>query len=138
MKICTSKTVAFIVAATLMLPGCGSSGNNFAKLERELEKSLARFENAENKFGSSATHDELIVNAGWLDRMAEEVVAIERIEAQAVSMGADPIPEIREEIIQRFRTRYATLMSDADYLNVMSELEAGRIWAELSLTSGLD
>jgi hypothetical protein len=127
----TSTRILLIFAAALMLPGCGSSGNGFAKLERDLAQSLARFENADNHFGPSATYDELVVNAGWLDRMAEEAVAIERIEARAVSMGSVPIPEIREELAQRFRRRYATLISDAEYLNAMSQLEIARIWAEI-------
>ena len=111
--------------------GCGTSSNNFASLERNLASAIERFENAEANFSSSATYDELIVNAGWLDRMAEEAVAIERIEAKAVAMGSDPIPEIREEVAERFRRRFADLKSDAEYLNVMSQLEIAIIWTKI-------
>jgi hypothetical protein len=111
--------------------GCGASSNNFASLQRNLASAIERFENAEANFSSSATYDQLIVNAGWLDRMAEEVVAIQRIEAKAVAMGSDPIPEIREEVAERFRRRFAALQSDAKYLDVMSQLEIARIWTEI-------
>lgn len=113
------------------LVGCGNSGNDFSALERDLRQTMARFENAEANFSSSATYDQLIVNAGWLDRMAKEVAAIERIEARAVSMGAAPIPEVRDELAQRFRRRFAAFQSDAEYLDVMSQLEIARIWSEI-------
>ncbi|QEG18247.1 hypothetical protein [Gimesia maris] len=129
------KTLAFHLTMasilSLFLSGCGASGNDFSKLERDLAQALARFENAESHFSSSATYDQLIVNAGWLDRMAEEVLAIQRIEAKAVSLGSEPIPEIREEIAQIFRRRLATFQSNAEYLEVMSQLEIARIWTEI-------
>lgn len=123
--------VAVVLFAIAAFAGCGSSGNDFSALERNLARALERFENAEENFSSSATYDQLIVNAGWLDRMAEEVVAIDRIEAKAVAMGSDPIPEIREEVAERFRRRFAALQSDAKYLDVMSQLEIARIWTEI-------
>ena len=126
--------ITLLAVGCLLIPfltGCGGSSNSFSALERDLAQALARFENAEANFSSSATYDQLIVNAGWLDRMAEQVGAIERIEAKAISMGSEPIPEIREEIAQRFRRRLATLQSDAEFLDAISQLEIARIWSEI-------
>jgi len=131
MKNNTHKLFASLSMLVALLSGCGKSQSDFAGLQRDLSLSLARFENAEAHFSSSATYDQLVVNAGWLDRMVEEVVKIERIEARAVSLGSDPIPGIRKEIAQRFRRRLATFQSNAEYLDVMSQLEIAQIWLDI-------
>lgn len=127
----TLTMVPLLTSVLLAFSGCESSGNRLGRLERDLAQALARYETSESKFSSSDTYDQLIVNAGWLDRMAEAVIEIERIEARAVAMGSVPIPEIRQDIASRFRRRFAAFKSDAEYLDVMSELKRAGVYIEV-------
>lgn len=115
----------------LVLGGCGGSGKDPTSLNAELSVAIARFENADANFGPATNYDELIANGHYLDRMGEEILNIERIEDRAVSQGAKPIPEVREELVSRFRRRLASLQSSAEHLNAMTSFKIAEMWLNL-------
>jgi hypothetical protein len=122
----TLMSLFFTVGCCLISIGCG--GNSEAESRAIL--AMAHFENAESHFSNSVTVDQLIVNAGWVDRMGEaiqELTAIRTSESDTMSL----IQEIRVEMLSRYHRRRSTLESDAAYLNAMHELKLSEIWLDL-------
>lgn len=81
-----------------------------ARLELELRSVLMRFENAESRFGPSATPDQLTENAGWLDLMTELLGQVERIHEEAGRLGIAATTGIRESLRLRHRRHQKTFM----------------------------
>lgn len=120
-----------LASVCLTLLGC-SAVDDKAGVQADLTLAVSRFESAEANFGPSSNYDELVKNGHWLDRMAEEIQAIERIETKAISLGSPPISELREELAQRFRRRLTSLQSDMKYLDVKAEFERAEMWMDIA------
>ncbi|MFM7037780.1 MAG: hypothetical protein ACKO2L_08660 [Planctomycetaceae bacterium] len=90
----------------------GDSNLAAARLEWEMRGALARFENAENKFGPSTTLEQLTANAYWLDLMAELLQKMDLIHAEASSMGIAVTPGIRESLHSRYQRHRTTFLDD--------------------------
>jgi len=132
---------ARVLSLALLIPvltGCSdlsnspvSTDSDTSLLEFRLRQALQGFENAERSFGPSSNSDELVRNAGWLDRMAAEYREVEAIERDVIAAGGVGLSKLKNEMAQRFRRHLATFQSNSEYVDAMHQLEIARIWSEI-------
>lgn len=131
----TSKLLSGLLFGYLILlqVGCveDDSSRELHRLNNQLNRLLEQFENAEQNFGPSANSDALVQNAHWLDRMINYNKEIVGIEQRAVSLGADPISDLRRELESRLTRHIQTIQSDMHYVDAMHQIEIAKIWLDM-------
>lgn len=113
--------------------GCADPHPNreLHQLDNQLKRLIDQFQNAERNFGPSTNADSLVKNAHWLDRMISYNKQIITIEQKAISLGADPITDLRHELRSRINRHIQTMQSDMHYVDAKHQFEIASIWLDM-------
>lgn len=93
------------------------------KLELLLTASIKRFQASSSKFGVSANTEDLIENAGHLDRMVVEMKLVRRFEKKAEAMGLKGVVKLRQKMEEAIHSYSQVLYSDAAAIQTKAAYE---------------
>jgi hypothetical protein len=123
------KAIGIAILSLLVLGALTSGGDDEAsEVEARLAIALAHFENAELQFGPSSTPEQLVQNAGWVDRMWEAVSEANQIELTGTPELDRAIQAVRSDLMTRYQRRVGSLEVDSEIVEAMqwSQLDLGR------------